>query len=238
MESLSIKLPDPEVMLGIATPELWVPPQPAKRVTPPHLDQCSDEAPVEEQEGEELSARTIPRTEHAGHHREVNIAQSADPSVPLTERHLGQTSDFSRSLGGDQRVGNPSIGREPTCDPIGPRRPDRSDALILDEEGVDSSNAPQIIANLVDKQTVEDIYGHIGDARLPASGHGRLRSTSERLKADHDHLLGAKINGRLDWAVEPGSAIGVVASGRSRSRYLYGREKHWDRCGCADVLAT
>jgi hypothetical protein len=236
-QPLAIKLPDPEVMLGIAAPEPWVAPQPAKRVALAHLSQRRDEVLVEEQKGKELATRVVPRTQHPGHHRVVNVAQCAEPSVALTERPLRQTSDFSGSLRGDKGIGNPSIRREPSREPVVPGGSDRSNVLILDEERVDSGNATEIIADLINKQTVEDVHGHIRDTRSPASRLRRRWGVSERLKADHDHLLCAKINGRFDWAVKPGPAIGVVASCRSRGGYLHGREEHGDRSGRANVLA-
>jgi hypothetical protein len=50
LDPFSIELPDPEVMLCIAAPELGVPPQPAPRIALAHLGQCGHELLVEEQE--------------------------------------------------------------------------------------------------------------------------------------------------------------------------------------------
>ena len=65
-----VHLPFPQIVLGVATPKTRVPAQPVERISSAHFAQGGGELSIEEQEGEELAARAITRSEHAGHDRE------------------------------------------------------------------------------------------------------------------------------------------------------------------------
>lgn len=92
--------------------------------------------------------------------------------------------------------------------------------------------------DLIDKQAIEHVCGHIGDTRLSACSGRPLGSRAERLKANHDHLIGAEIDCRLDRAVETRPTVRVMTAGGPGYRHLHGREQDRNRCGGADVLAA
>jgi len=84
--------------------------------------------------------------------------------------------------------------------------------------------------DLIDKQTIEHVCGHVGDAWLSACGGGPLRSRAERLKADHDHLVGTEIDCGLDRTVETRPTVRVMTARSPRDRHFYGREQDRNRC--------
>src|ERR1700729_1287619 len=92
--------------------------------------------------------------------------------------------------------------------------------------------------DLIDQQAIEDVCGHVGDARRSACGGGRLWSTAKRFESNPDHLVGTEGDRRLDRAVETGPTVGVMTPRRPRGRDLDGREKDRNRGGGADVLAA
>ena len=92
--------------------------------------------------------------------------------------------------------------------------------------------------DLVDKQAVEDVCGHVSDARLSMGGGGLLGSPAERFEADYDHLVGTEIDGRLDRAVEPRPTVGVMTARGAWGCDLDCRERDRNRCRGADVLAA
>lgn len=120
LDSFAIELPAPEVVLGVAAPELRVPAQPASRVALAHLGQRRCELSVEQHERQQLPARTAPSAQRASHHREVDAPHAAEASVALFEGRLGQPSDLPALFWSDERVGDRPVGSQSASDPIGP----------------------------------------------------------------------------------------------------------------------